>query len=128
MISTLVIALFLPWDSSVLMVNATTISEIKDKITSTQNELNALNNKISDIEDEQDLIHEQMDDLTSEIVNLLASIDILEEDILSKEEDIAYTQKSYEAALQKEQDQAEAIEILVQLMDESSISSILHML
>ena len=110
------------------MVSATTITELKDKITATQNELNKFDDQISDIEDEQDLLHEQMDDLTSEIVNLLASIGLLEEDIANKEADIAYTQASYEAALQKEQDQAEAIAIQMQFMYERGNSSIISML
>lgn len=107
---------------------ATTIREVEEDINNTQNELNEINANISDMEDEQDLLEEQMEDLNAEIVNILASIEILREDIAAKENDIAQTEQEYEAALKKEQDQAEAMTLQIQFMYETGDPSLISML
>lgn len=104
---------------------ATTIKEVEDAIADTQNQIDAINDNISDLEDEQDLLEEQMEDLNAEIINILASIDILREDIAQKESDIAQTQREYEAALQKEQEQADAMTLQIQFMYELGDDSLM---
>ena len=107
---------------------ATTIKEVEDAITATQNQIDEINENISDLEDEQDLLDEQMEDLNAEIINILTSIDLLEEDIAQKENDIALTQQEYEAALQKEQEQAEAMTLQIQFMYEAGEDTLMTML
>ncbi|MCM1118495.1 MAG: NlpC/P60 family protein [bacterium] len=107
---------------------ATTIREVEEDINNTQNELNEINANISDMEDEQELLEEQMEDLNAEIVNILASIEILREDIAAKVSDIAQTEQEYEAALKREQDQAEAMTLQIQFMYETGDPSLVAML
>lgn len=98
---------------------ATTIGELEAAIEGTQNQIDEINENISDLEDEQDLLDEQMEDLNAEIINILTSIDLLEEDIAQKKNDIALTQQEYEAALQKEQEQVDAMTLQIQFTYEA---------
>ena len=98
---------------------ATTIGELEAAIEGTQNQIDEINENISDLEDEQDLLDEQMEDLNAEIINILTSIDLLEEDIAQKKNDIELTQQEYEAALQKEQEQMDAMTLQIQFMYEA---------
>lgn len=104
---------------------ATTIKEVEDAIADTQNQIDEINDNISDLEDEQELLEEQMEDLNAEIINILTSIEILREDIAQKESDIAQTQQEYEAALQKEQEQADAMTLQIQFMYEMGDDSLM---
>lgn len=113
---------------SVMETWATTISEVQDSINDTQNQLDEINDNISDMEDEQDILDEQMDDLNAEIINILASVDILEEEIAQKEADIALTQQEYDAAVQREQDQLDAMVLQIRFMYEAGDDSILNLL
>lgn len=113
---------------SVMETWATTISEVQDSITDTQNQLDEINDNISDLEDEQDLLDEQMEDLNAEIINILTSIDILEDDIAQKEADIAVTQQEYDAAVQKEQEQMDAMVTQIRFMYETGDDSIMNLL
>lgn len=113
---------------SVMETWATTISEVQDSINDTQNQLDEINDNISDMEDEQDILDEQMEDLNAEIVNILASVDILEEEIAQKEADIALTQQEYDAAVQREQDQLDAMVLQIRFMYEAGDDSILNLL
>ena len=95
-----------------MVAEATTIGEVQENIHKHQNELDNLNNQIADLEDEQDLIEEQIADLNAEIVNTMASIGLLEDEIAQKEEEIAEkqiqindTQAEYEAAVAREESQ-----------------------
>lgn len=125
MLAVLVITTF---SGDVMETWATTISEVQDAIDDTQNQLDEINDNISSMEDEQDLLDEQMEDLNAELINILTSIDMLEEDIAQKEADIALTQQNYEAALQKEQEQAEAMALQIRFMYETGDESFLMML
>lgn len=113
---------------SVMETWATTISEVQDSITDTQNQLDEINDNISNLEDEQDLLDEQMEDLNAEIINILTSIDILEDDIAQKKEDIALTQQEYDAAVQKEQEQMDAMVMQIRFMYEAGDESVLNLL
>ena len=107
---------------------ATTISELEKDIADMQTQIDEINDNISDLEDEQDLLDEQMEDLNAEIINILTSIELLEEDIAQKKNDIALTQQEYEAALQKEQEQAEAMTLQIQFMYETGEDTLMTML
>ena len=114
---------------------ATTIQDVENAITATQNQLEEINDNISDMEDQQDLLDEQMEDLNAEIINILASIDILEEDIaqkeadiLQKKKDIELTRQAYEEALQREEDQAAAMALQIQFMYETGEDTWVNML
>lgn len=107
---------------------ATTIKELEDAISDTQNQLDNINDNISNLEDQQDLLEEQMEDLNAELINILTSIELLEDDIARKETDIQLTQQAYEAAQQKEQEQAEAMALQIRFMYETGDDTLMNML
>lgn len=104
---------------------ATTIKDVQQAIEDTENQLEEINGNISDLEDEQDLLDEQMEDLNAELINILTSIDLLKEDIAQKEIDIEQTRQAYEAALRKEQEQAEAMALQIRFMYEAGDDTLL---
>ena len=128
-ISVAVAALMISTLSGVTMdIWATTIKDVEQAIEDTENQLEEINGNISDLEDEQDLLDEQMEDLNAEIINILTSIDLLEDDIVQKKADIELTSQAYEAALQKEQDQAEAMALQIRFMYETGDDTLMTML
>ena len=110
-----------------MVAEATTIGEVQENIHKHQNELDNLNNQIADLEDEQDLIEEQIADLNAEIVNNMASIGLLEDEIAQKEEEIAEkqiqindTQAEYEAAVAREESQRQNMRDCTRMMYENN--------
>jgi len=115
-------------DSKVMVAEATTIKEVQEQIEITKNELAGINDKIDTLSDEQDILYERMDDLNSEIINTMAQIGILEDQIVQKEADIAATQLEYEAAVEKQKEQESAMALHIQMMYEKGTSSLLKLL
>ena len=120
---------------SSLTVHATSISGIKDKINNKKEEIETNQNHLSDINDqmegyegELDVLAEQMDDLNAEIINILASIGVLEEEIAQKELDIADAQAEYDAAVETQKTQEEAMTSQVRLMYMKGSNSLLSLL
>ena len=116
-------------------MNATSISDIKDKINDKKEEIEDSQNHLSDINDqmegyegEMDILAEQMDDLNAEIINILASIGVLEDEIAQKILDIADAQAEYDAAVATQKTQEEAMAAQVQLMYYKGTDSILGFL
>lgn len=118
-----------------MVVNATSISDIKDKINDKQSEIEGNQSQLDDINDqmegyegELDVLAEQMDDLNAEIINILASIGVLEENIAQKILDIADAQAEYDAAVETQKSQEDAMAAQVQLMYYKGNSSIIGLL
>lgn len=113
-----------------LAVSASTIKDVQQDINRHQNEVNKWTNAIAGLEDEQDLIEEQISDLNAEIINMMACIELKEEEIAVKEieiEDkgaqIAKTQLEYDAAVKKEEDQRQNMTDCTRLMYENRSTS-----
>lgn len=115
-------------DSKVMVAEATTIKEVEEQIENTKNELAGIHDKIDTLSDEQDILYERMDDLNSEIINTMAQIGILEDQIVQKEADIAAMQLEYEAAVEKQKEQESAMALHIQMMYEKGTTSLLKML
>ncbi len=99
------------WGSP-MTAHATSIGEVQSNINKHQNEMDKWNDKASQLEDEQDLIEEQISDLNAEIINTMACIELKEEEIAAKENQISekivqieLTQAAYEAAVIREENQ-----------------------
>lgn len=121
--------------SSALVANATTASELQDKINQQQNELDHLNGQIANLEDEQDILEEQIDDLNSEIINTIASIDLKDEEISQKKAEIAEkqiqisnTEAEYQAAVAREESQRESMVEWTRLMYENGDAAYLQVI
>lgn len=113
-----------------LAVSASTIRDVQQDINRHQDEVNKWTNAIAGLEDEQDLIEEQISDLNAEIINMMACIELKEEEIAEKEieiEDkgaqIAKTQLEYDAAVRKEESQRQNMTDCTRLMYENRSTS-----
>ena len=109
-----------------MVAEATTIGEIQNNINKHQDELDKLNSHIAGLEDEQDILEEQIADLNAEIINTMASVSLLEEEIVQKEAEIADkqvqindTQAEYEEAVGREEAQRQSMMECTRMMYEN---------
>lgn len=108
-------------------VTATTISELQNELDKNQSQLNSVNQQISDYKGAQADIGEEIEELDSEMVALLTDINLIEEAIADKEEDIAQTQIEYDAAVADKEEQYESMKIRIQFMYEKGETSYLQL-
>lgn len=111
--------------TAIIPASATTIQDLQNDIQQQQQHLDKVNDNISSIEDEQEILEEEIADLDAELINMLTSIGILEDDIETKEEEIAIAQANYDAARATEQEQYDAMKIRIQYMYENGNASYL---
>lgn len=108
-------------------VSATTISDLQNELNKNQSQLNSVNQQISDYKGAQADIGEEIEELDSEMVALLTDINLIEEAIADKEEDIAQTQIEYDAAVADKDEQYESMKIRIQFMYEKGETSYLQL-
>ena len=108
-------------------ISATTISDLQQDIKKNQSQLDKAKDKISDAQDAQEGVEEEIADLDTEIVSILTDINLIEDAIEDKEEEIAATQVGYEAAVAEKDEQYESMKIRIQFMYEKGEISYLQM-
>ncbi|MGN0411501.1 MAG: NlpC/P60 family protein [Lachnospiraceae bacterium] len=120
---------------STTQVWADTIEELQKQILESQRQLDALNGQIGGLQEEQDLLEEEIEDLDSELINLYTEIGVLEDqitekqaEITEKESEIEVAQADYDAAVEQEQQQYEAMKIRIKYMYEQGNESYLELL
>lgn len=109
-------------------VHATSIDELQNEIREYEKNLENLNQNINGLEDEKEILEEEITDLDAELVNMLTSIEILEEEIRFKTVDIEKAQKEYDIAKENERKQYEAMKVRIQYMYENGDSSYMEIL
>lgn len=117
-----------------MQVRATSISDVKNQINKTKNELENINNQISEYEAKQELAEEEIADLNAEIINTMTSIGLKEDEIATKETELVdkqaqidVTQQEYEKAKQKAEQQYEDMLVRIRLMYEMGSETNLSM-
>ncbi len=105
----LMIVLAGPYLGDGMYVYATTIKEKEEEIEAIEGIIEGLEGEIDSMLGEQEILFEQIDDLNAEIVNVLASIDLLEDEIIQKGKAIAAKQIEYQHAVENLQEQEEAM-------------------
>lgn len=108
-------------------VHATTISELEQQKAENEEQLKNVNQQISDYKGAQADIGAQIEELDAEMVGLLTDINLIEEAIKTKEEEIAVTQADYEAAVAVKDEQYESMKIRIQFMYEEGETSYLQL-
>ena len=108
-------------------VLATTISDLQKDIKNQQSQLNSVNSQIAGYQDAQEGLEEEIDDLDAEMVALLTDINLIQEAIEDKEEDIASTQVAYDEAVADKDEQYESMKIRIKFMYEKGDASYLQM-
>lgn len=109
---------------------AATISQVKNEKKATEKKLDALNESIENIEEEKENLEEEAVLYQQELVDLLVTIQIINSDIETKENDISIAREELEAAIAKQESQKYAmkkrIKYLYEKGDTSYIQTILE--
>ena len=103
---------------TVLPVSAVTSQELQQQRDETQSQLNSANAAASSLEGQQEVVAEEMEAAELSLVQNLASIQILEDQIARTETEIAVKQAEYDAAYALEQEQYAAMKKRIQYMYE----------
>lgn len=99
-------------------VYASTISEIRRQQEEDKKKLNNVQGQISGLQGEQSEIGAEIDEIDAELVQIIASVDLIKEEIVEKENQIKETEVEYEAAKQQEETQYETMKIRIKFMYE----------
>lgn len=99
-------------------VMAATISDIKKQQQEEKDKLDNVSGAISELEDEKAGIQDEISELDSTLVEVLASISLMEEDIANKKEEIKVAEAEYQAALEKEEEQYQSMKTRIKFMYE----------
>lgn len=108
-------------------ISATTISDLQKEIKKNQSQLENANKQISEAQDAQEGVGEEIEEMDAELVSLITDINLIEEAIAQKEEEIAETQVAYDAAVAEKEEQYASMKIRIQFMYEKGETSYLHM-
>ncbi len=108
-------------------ISATTISDLQKDIKRNQSQLQGAQQKINSAQEAQEGVEEEINEIDAELVSLLTDIDLIEDAIEEKEEEIAATQVEYDAAVVEKDEQYASMKIRIQFMYEKGDSSYLHM-
>lgn len=103
---------------AVTNVHATTISDLKKQKEEAQDQLDEINDNIDSMKGEQAEIQNEMDEVNVELMQTIASVEMLEEEIAEKEVQIQKAQEDYDAAKAEEEAQYEAMKIRIKYMYE----------
>lgn len=108
-------------------VLATTIPGLQEDIKRNQSQLNNVNQQIAGYQDAQEGVEEEISDLDAEMVALLTDINLIQEAIAEKEEDIANTQVAYDEAVAEKDEQYESMKVRIKFMYEKGDQSYLQL-
>lgn len=107
-------------------VYASSISEIKKQQAEDQKKLNNVQGQIGGLQGKQQEIGEEIDELDESVVQIIASVDLIKEEIVDKEAQIIVTQAEYEEAKRQEEEQYEAMKLRIKFMYEQGEISYLQ--
>ncbi len=102
---------------------ATTKDNLQKDAATNKKKLDAAEAEANDIESEKGLAEEELEAAQEQLVNLLASVAILENDIERKKEEIAQAEEDYEAAKKEEERQYNTMRARIKYMYENGTSS-----
>ncbi|MBR5799186.1 MAG: C40 family peptidase [Lachnospiraceae bacterium] len=122
-------------------VSATTISDLekekqelenqkedaKNKQDQEKNKLNEVTDRLSGMEDEAEVLEEEIAGVDEALIEIIASVELLKEDVAEKEEQIAETTVLYEEALAAEAAQYEAMKLRIKFMYEKGDATYLQL-
>ncbi len=111
-----------------MSVWADKISELKEQNKKDQEALNELDEEMENLAQEQEGIASDMAEVQLAIVDLMASISMIEEDIETTQGEIVQAELDLAAAQQQEQEQYEAMKLRIQYLYENGNTSYLSLL
>lgn len=108
-------------------VYATTISDIQKEKEKNEEQLKNVNKQISNYVGAQADIGSEIEELDAEMISLLTDINLIEEEISRKEEQIEETQADYDEAVAVKDEQYESMKIRIKFMYEQGDASYLQL-
>ncbi len=114
--------------TSPFVISADTKTDAQNQKRDAENKLNSVEGDIENLEGEKDGLEEEIEQIDAELVDILLTVDIIEDDISNKQVEIDEATVQYEAAKQKEQDQQESMKLRIKFMYEKGDRSYLDML
>lgn len=111
-----IVLTFLLTITTVLPVQATSISDAKNAKSRTESNLNEVNSQIDALEDQKSTLASEVEEMDSQLVDILTSISICQEEIETKEKEIEQAKEELSNAIQKEEEQDEAMKKHIQFM------------
>ncbi len=108
-------------------VSAATISDLQNQKAENEKKLESVNQQISDYKGAQADIGSEIEELDAEMVTLLTDINLIEEAIADKEEEIEQTQLEYDEAVATKDEQYESMKIRIKFMYEQGDVSYLQL-
>lgn len=109
----LILALNIP-----LYVSATTIDELKKQKNETQKQLDAANSEVNELSQIHKGITDEIEAIDDELVEVLAAVSMVEDEIAELEIQIEIAEADYQAALAEEEAQYEAMKARIRFMYE----------
>lgn len=111
-----------------LTVYATTISELKEQKAENEKKLDEVNDKLSNLKEESKGITEEIEAIDDQLVEVIASVSLLEDEIAKVEEKIETTKIELDEAIEKEEIQYAAMKKRIQFMYEKGEASYVTLL
>ena len=104
--------------SNTCSVLAVTSSQLQKEKNDAQNRLNAANEAVDEIAQQKQEAQEEADEVDRQLVQLLAELDILEDELAAKKVQVQEANEKYEAARAEEEKQYEAMKKRIRFMYE----------
>ena len=101
--------------------------EAENKQSEEQEKLNTISGEIDTMQGEADDVAGEIEEIDAALVETIASVEMIEEDIGEKETQIEETTVEYEAALATEQEQYESMKLRVKFMYEKGETTYLQL-
>lgn len=105
-------------------VSATSLKDAQDKKSQAQSNLDNINNTIGDLKSEQSQLEKEKSQYDSQLMSLLTDMDVLEQDIANKQDEIDQANADLETAQQQEQTQYDSMKVRIQYMYEQGNDSV----
>ena len=105
-------------------VSATSLKDAQDKKSQAQSNLDDINNTIGDLKSEQSQLENEKSQYDSQLMSLLTDMDVLEQDIANKQDEIDQANADLETAQQQEHTQYDSMKVRIQYMYEQGNDSV----
>lgn len=110
----------------VVDVNATTISDVKNKKDKTEENLNNVSGQISTITQRQEELANEIAQMDTQLVDILTSISICKDEIVAKEEEVSASAEELRIAKEQEAKQYNVMKQRIKFLYEQEDSAYLQ--
>lgn len=100
----------------------------KQEQQTTQRQYNEIQGTLGDLEEEQEVLQEEMDALNEQLVEVIASVSLMEEQIEDTQAQIEQAQRDYDAAKEQEEEQYQSMKRRIKYLYEKGETSYMELL